>query len=185
MTNNIIAHNCVGGRMCQQRGVQYGNPFMWSIIPPDDFYYLYTHYNDLNYKNIKLEKLKTDYKLTIDGKIRVIYVHYKYDKNANTPTKKTKIDVFYNKIEDYIIEKYETRLSRMKEPPLFIVTDREFPTKPECNFKREDLMKYVGKEDCIVVTCDKTIEGKNVIYVRNKKLDPEEIAKIIIKELGL
>ena len=73
----------------------------------------------------------------------------------------------------------------MKETPLFIVTDREFPTKPECNFKKEDLMKYVGKEDCIVVTCDKTIEGKNVIYVRNKNLDPEEIAKIIIKELGL
>ena len=185
MTNNIIAHNCVGGRICQQIGVEYGNPFMWSIIPPTDFYYLYTHYNDLNYNNIKLEKVNTDYKLTIDDKVRVFYVHYKYDKNANTPVKKTKIDVFYNKIEEYILEKYDTRLARMKEAPLFIVTDREFPTKPENNFKKEDLLKYVDKKDCLVVTTDKMIKGDNVVYVKSKKLDPEEIAKIIIKERNL
>lgn len=185
MTNNIIAHNCVGGRICQQKGMRYGNPFMWSVIPPEDFYYLYTHYNELDYNKIKLEKIGTDYRVTIDGKVRVIYVHYKYDKNAKTPIKKTKIDVFYDKIDQYILEKYAIRLGRMKETPLFIVTDREFFSKPECNFKKEDLEKYVDKEDCLVVTCDKSIEGNNVIYVKNKKLDPEEIAKIIIKERGL
>ena len=42
-------------------------------------------------------------------------------------------------------------------------------------------MKYVGKEDCIIVTCDKSIIGKNVIYCKNKRLDPVEIARIILK----
>jgi hypothetical protein len=85
-------------------------------------------------------------------------------------------------MDEYVEEKYRTRLKRMKENPLFIVTDREFMTKPECNFKKEDLMKYVDKDNCLVVTCDMDIKGDNVIYVKNKKLDPEEIARIIIKE---
>jgi hypothetical protein len=73
----------------------------------------------------------------------------------------------------------------MIDPPTYIVTDRIFMTKPECNFEKNDLLKYVDKDNCIVVTCDKTIAGKNVIYVPNKNLDPVDIAEIIIKELNL
>lgn len=182
MTNNIISHNCVGARICQVKNMEYGNPFMWGVIPPDDFYYLYTHYDSIDYKNIKIEKERGDYKIVIDEKVNVYYVHYKYDANATTPIKKSGIDVYYNKIEDYILEKYNKRLERMKDKPVFVVTDREFSTKQWCNFKSEDLKKYVNKLDCIVVTCDTGITGGNVIYVPNKKLDPKDIANKIIKE---
>ena len=185
MTNNILSHHCVSGRIYQQLGMQFKNPFMWCVIPPEDFYYLYNHYNEIDYKNIKLEKAGKDYKLTIGDKISIYYVHYKYDKDANVPIKKFKIDIFYNKIEDYILDRYYARLERMIDPPTYIVTDRIFMTKPECNFEKNDLLKYVDKDNCIVVTCDKTIAGKNVIYVPNKNLDPVDIAEIIIKELNL
>jgi uncharacterized protein (DUF1919 family) len=182
MTNNIVSHNCVGARICQKKNMKYGTPFVWCVIPPDDFFYLYSHYNDINYKNIKLEKEKNDYKIVVDGKINVYYVHYRYDARYKTPVKKSGIDIMYCDIEKYIVEKYTTRLERMKDLPFFIVTDRIFQTKPDCNFKRDDLLKYVDKDDCLVVTCDKSITGKNVIYVKNKNLDPIEIAEIILKE---
>ena len=117
MTNNIISHNCVGARICQQKNMEYGNPFMWCVIPPDDFYYLYTHYNEINYENIEIEEVNTDYKVLVDGKIAVYYVHYKYDKNAATPIYKNEINVYYNKIKDYVIEKYKIRLKRMVKTP--------------------------------------------------------------------
>ena len=37
---NIISHNCIGARIYQQKNMEYGNPFMWSVIPPEDFWYL-------------------------------------------------------------------------------------------------------------------------------------------------
>lgn len=177
---NIISHNCVSGRIYQMKGLKYETPFVWCIIPPEDFFYLYNNYDNINYKNIKINKENNDYRIVVDDKINVYYVHYKYDKNCTVVTKKTKIDIFYNKIEDYIIEKYFIRLERMKDKPIFIVTDREFPTKPQFNFKKDDLLKYVNKDDCIVVTCDKSIIGKNVVYSRSKNIDPKEIAQIIL-----
>lgn len=178
--SNIISHNCVNGRLYQMLNMKYGNPFVWCIVPPNDFYYLYCHYNSIDYKKIKIEKVGNDYKCTIDDKISIYYVHYKYDERCTVPTRKTEIDVYYNKIEDYIKEKYFKRLERMADKPVFIVTDREFPTKSCFNFNDDDLLKYVDKEDCIVVTCNKNIKGENVIYVQNKKLDPKDIAKIIL-----
>lgn len=179
---NIISHNCVGGRIYQEKNEEYANPFMWCVIPPKDFYYLYTHYDEIDYSKIKMEKDKTDFKITVDDKFMFYYVHYKYSKTAKTPTLKSGIDVYYEKIEEYIKEKYFARLKRMKGKPLFIVTDREFVVRKDCNFKKDDLVKYLNKEDCIVVTCDKTIAGKNVIYVQNKNLDPKDIAKIILNK---
>ena len=178
---NIISHNCVNGRLYQMLDVEYNNPFVWCVIPPNDFLFLYINYNNIDYTKIKIEKFGNDYKCIVDGKITIYYVHYKYDEKCTVPTKKTEIDVFYNKIEDYIEEKYFKRLKRMIEPPIFIVTDREFPGNIyyKFNFTKEDLLKYVNKENCIVATCQKDIIGQNVVYVQNKNLDPKDIAKII------
>lgn len=178
---NIISHNCVSGRIYQMEGLRYENPFIWCVIPPEDFYYLYKNYDKINYKNIVLEKENNDYKLIIDGKIRLYYVHYKYAEDCEIPTKKTEIDIFYNKIEEYIIEKYFTRLERMKDKPIFIVTDRIFATYPQYSFETDELLNFVDKDDCIVVTSDEIIKGKNVIYCDNRNVDTKEIADIIIQ----
>lgn len=183
---NIISHNCVGARIYQEKGMEYGNPFMWSIIPPNDFWYLYNHYDEINFNNIKLIKIKNDNVIVIDDKIKAYFVHYRFDKNAKTPIRRIKdgVDIYYNKIDEYILEKYSKRLERMKEQkikPVFIVTDREFVANKDLNMKKTDIIKYVDKEDCIVVTVDKGIKGNNVMYVARKNLDPEVIAKIILR----
>lgn len=187
---NIISHNCIGARIYQEKKIEYGNPFMWSIIPPDDFWYLYNHYDEINFENIKLTKVKNDNVLIIDDKIRVFYVHYRFDANAKTPIRRIKdgVDVYYNKIDEYIVEKYRKRLERMTEQkakPLFIVSDREFVVNKDLNFKRPDLVKYVNKEDCIVVTVDKTIKGTNVVYVAKRTMEPRDIARIILRSVKI
>lgn len=187
---NIISHNCIGGRIYQEKGLEYGNPFMWSIIPPDDFWYLYNHYDEIDFSKIVLTKIKNDNVIIIDNKIKVYFVHYRFDKNAKTPTRRIKngVDIYYNKIDEYIIEKYNKRLERMlvqKIKPLFIVSDREFVSNKDLNMQKKDIIKYVGKDDCIVVTVDKTIKGNNVVYVARKNLDPEVIAKIILRTMKI
>lgn len=187
---NIISHNCIGARIYQEKGMEYGNPFMWSIIPPDDFWYLYNHYSEIDYSKIKLTKVKNDNVIVIDDKISVYYVHYRFDKNAKVPTRRIKdgVDIYYDKINEYIIDKYNTRLARMTEQkakPLFIVSDREFVVNKNLNFKRENLIKYVNKEDCIVVTVDRTIKGNNVIYVAKKNMEPRDLAKIILRTVKI
>jgi len=184
---NIISHNCIGARIYQLKGMEYENPFMWSIIPPDDFWYLYNNYNNINFKKIRLTKVKNDYVIVVDEKIKIYYVHYRYDEKCKTPTRRIKdgVDIYYNKIEDYILEKYNKRLKRMlDEPikPIFIVSDREFVVNKNLNFPRTELIKYVNREDCIVVTVDKTIKGKNVVYVAKKTMEPKDIARIILSK---
>ena len=179
---NIISHNCVGGRIYNKKNLKYGNPFMWCVIPPDDFYYLYCNYNEIDFNNITLIKEKF-YKIVIDNKVNVYYVHYLYDKNATTPIKKTPIDIVYNRIDEYIIEKYKTRLERMKEKPIFIVTDREFIGTNKWSMKKDDIIKYLDKDDCIVAVYDKSIVGKNVVYMPQKNLDPKYIADLLINEI--
>ena len=183
---NIISHNCIGARIYQLKNMEYENPFMWCAISPSDFWYLYNNYGSIDFRNIRLTKVKNDYVVVIDEKVKVYYIHYRYDKNAKTPTQRIKdgVDVYYDKIEDYILEKYNKRVERMlNEPvkPLFIVSDREFYANKELNFTRNELMKYVSRDDCIVVTVDRTIKGSNVVYVARKTMDPKDIARIILR----
>ena len=68
----------------------------------------------------------------------------------------------------------------MEKEPLFIVTDRIFVSYPQFSFKDEDLLKFLNKDNCIIVTCNKEIVGKNVIYCDNKNIDTIEIASLVI-----
>jgi uncharacterized protein (DUF1919 family) len=184
-TINIISHNCIGARIYQLKNMEYGNPFMWSVVSPDDFWYLYNHFDEIDFNNIRITKIKNDNVVVIDEKVKVYYIHYRYDKNAKTPTRRIKdgVDIYYDKIDDYIVEKYNNRVKRMLEQkvkPIFIVSDREFVANKELNMYKKDLIKYLNKENCIVVTADKSIKGNNVVYVARKSIDPKDIARIIL-----
>ena len=176
---NIISHNCVGSMIYKEKGLRYENPFMWCVIPPDDFRYLYEHYDDIDFRRISLEKDGKFYKIVIDGKVSVYYVHYKYSKNATEPRVQNGMDLVYSGIEDYISDKYRSRLARMEGRPLFIVTDREYLVNKQWNFSKEDIERYVGKDDCLVAVYDRTIRGDNVVYMPERDMDPAEIAKIL------
>lgn len=180
---NIISHNCLAAEIYRQKGWQYENPFMWCVIPPDDFLTLYSHYNQIKFNEIELKKDGKYYEIVIDGKVNLYYVHYKYNKNAETPTKLNGVDIIYDKIEDYIVDKYKTRLERMTGKPLFIVTDREYLVNKQWNFKKEDLLKYVNKDDCIVAVYDRSIRGSNVVYLPEKDMEPKDIATILLSKI--
>ena len=121
---NIISNTCVGAgiyKNCLNK--PYSNPFMWNLIDYDSMYKLIKNYDKINFKNIKVEKLNKEvnnsYAVIIDNSITIKYIHYRYDKTKTEPEIKG-VDVFYNKIEEYIKEKYLTRLKLMKEKPVFI-----------------------------------------------------------------
>ena len=109
----------------------YENPFIWTRMMDDTFIWLLENYESINFR--KYELTKTNFSLEdyvncffyikYDNKHEVKYGHYKFVKNATKPVK-IKMDVQYNKIWEYIIEKYEKRLKRMKTEPIFIINDQ-------------------------------------------------------------
>lgn len=115
----IIANNCISGYIYKEILKQpYDNPFIWCRIYADDFLYLIKNLNSIDFNKIELRKQKNkviekarNYYLLIDNKIKVYYTHYQYDSVASEITIRG-MDVYYNKIEDYIINTYKKRLSR-------------------------------------------------------------------------
>lgn len=137
---NIISNACFSGRYYQHKHVEFNNPFIWNQILPNDFIYLISNYQTINFANYNISpsnffvrngnKPKTPkyiYKVTVDNKIDAHFVHYRYDKNAHTP-KIMGVDVYYSKIAEYVEAKYQARLARMmqcSETPNFIITASE------------------------------------------------------------
>lgn len=123
---NIITNNCVGARCYQILKQQFQNPFMWSIVLPSDFRYLIENFNKIRFNNVTtfkeylVPREAVTYGLLLDNKIKVFFIHHKFDETATTPTKKGS-DLYYNKIEEYLVHEWMKRLSRMNnEPPHFL-----------------------------------------------------------------
>ena len=137
---NIISNACFSGRYYQRKHMEFNNPFIWNQILPNDFIYLISNYQTINFANYTISPSnffvrngnkpkipKYIYKVTVDNKIDAHFVHYRYDKNANTP-KIVGVDVYYSKIAEYVEAKYQARLARMmqcSEAPNFIITASE------------------------------------------------------------
>ena len=111
---NIITNNCLGGHIYRDvLKIQYKNPFIWCFIEP--FFVFIKDYSNINFRNYRLEKLNGKlerFKIVIEDKYELKFWHYWFDKNCEILTIKDR-DVYYNKIWEYIVEKYEERLSRM------------------------------------------------------------------------
>ena len=97
---------------------------MWTLMSAQDFIYLVQNFKSIDFSKIKLTtdiyKEKLVYKLIVDGKLNVLYIHHKKDKTKMIPTK-IKRDIWYANIENYIIDCWNRRLKRMTETPKFIV----------------------------------------------------------------
>jgi uncharacterized protein (DUF1919 family) len=187
-TKNIVCNDCVGARIYQEKNQKYANPFSWCLIPPKDFEKLYENFDNINFKNYRLDKEGQWYKIIIDEKVTVFYPHYRYDPDFKELKSKIPGDltVYYCKIEDYIKERYEERLSRMSGKPIFIVDDNETDlVGGKCAFSESDLKKYVGKDNCIVSTKNKNINGKNVVHKPEKKITTGEVARIILDKTNI
>jgi len=162
---NIVSNCCLGGHLYRTQGWFYNNPFMWCAILHPSIMNLITKWDDIDFTKFHLvtgdwSKCadKRYFKLIIDNMVEVHYTHYLKDERYATPHIDD-VDVNCADVENYIIEKYTERLSRMNERPVFVVLDEmpyydythdnvkallELPTnyKIVCITRHQDLLDY-------------------------------------------
>lgn len=124
---NLVNNSCIGSYITQKISPDgFHNPFQWCQIDFESMYYMIKNWSSINWFNYELVKDdKWNFSIIIDNHIKVNYIHYRFDKNALSPIVKG-TEVFYCKIWEYIIEKYETRIKRMlklNEEPIFILAN--------------------------------------------------------------
>lgn len=101
---------------------------MWCVIKADSFYNLILNYDKIDFSNFEISKSnfngtsnKLDiFKIIVDNLIEAHYIHHHFHKDYSKVYVKD-IDVFYNKIWEYIVEKYEERIKRINDKPTFLI----------------------------------------------------------------
>lgn len=133
---NAIGNNCCSSFYYKKKECEFTNPFTWAAVTPIDILFLIKHYDTINFKNIRLvdldstlfqnselitSKIKAGGNIkgiNVDNKITLYYTHYL----ANTITcEKEDIDVYCEDNSRYVKEKYESRVKRMCELPVFLI----------------------------------------------------------------
>lgn len=124
---NLIGNTCCASWITQQiLHQEFINPICWSVIDFESAFNLVSHFYDINWIKINLQTDDTlsNFSLCVDGTITINYVHYKFEANANELYKQGD-DVYFNRIWEYIIEKYISRIQKMCQlhiAPRFIFT---------------------------------------------------------------
>lgn len=114
----LISNDCCAGYIYKYTlKTKFNSPTIWSSLCFNDFYYLVKNYNKINFLNYEINrddpnKLEKFY-IYIDNNIKLYFNHYRFDINEKVP-KQDGINVYYNKIWEYIVEKYKIRTERMK-----------------------------------------------------------------------
>lgn len=167
---NLISQNCLTGDLNRYHfHTKYSSPFIWTVIAFEDMKKLITEWNSINFLDYELLRDENwNFSILIDKKVKIQYVHYKFSPDDKIP-RKDGVDIYYSRIWEYIVEKYEKRIKRMldrNEAPLFCI----------CNFNTiykdaiytdeqlEELSKYSNV--LILKNCDKLepAQAANVFY---------------------
>lgn len=144
---NLIGHTCIPSFIttkCLNENIS--NPFSYAVLDFNSVYNLVKDYDIINWFNYELIKDKNwNFYIIIDNKIKIWYGHYKFDKNVNGIITKNN-NVYSNKIWEYIVEKYETRVKRMlnnKESPIFIFASANNRIDNAYDFSLEQQTKLI------------------------------------------
>lgn len=150
---NIITNNCLGGHIYKDLlKTEYKNPFIWTLFEPDDYIDFIDNFDNINFENYEIDKvgegLSNNFQIVIEGKYHIKCIHHHFDVNADKPFIKG-TDVYYNRIWEYINEKYLKRLERMKKEKntIFIYYEPNL----ECN-KITLLTEIAKKHKCLAFT---------------------------------
>lgn len=173
---NIIGNNCIGGFLYKNLfKMEYQNPFIWIRILNNHFINLIENFEIIDFKNYELKAYKTldDFRLLIDNKTEIEFVHMKFEQNASTPIVDG-VFVYYNKIWEYIIEKYEARLKRMKSSIDLVAIDDH-----ECyNYDLKKILDICKNKSIKCFICTNRLQEQNtndlLIVRRNKQIDADE-----------
>lgn len=190
---NLICNSCLGARLYQLNKLEYKNPFMWNIITANDMITLIKNYKNINFNNYEL--MKSDYysrtefyrnqfknelkrslfifKIRIDNQIDLHYVHYRFNaKESKTVIKD--VNVESNKIWEYVVEKYISRVKRMlsdNEAPKFVITALE----SDYTLEKQQEIANLNTNYKIVMLCD----NPEKIKVSNQNILIEKLIRPI------
>lgn len=162
---NVICNDCVGGELYKLYNEQYENPFIWTILPFNDFLKLYKNYDKIDFKKVKYSETPNYYffwymsSLIIDNKIHIYFPHhinyFKYTELTNIRVKITNQNgLGYCKMDKYLIDTYKRRVERMEKstPPVFIFSQEN--RNSETDIKKLLDEAVVNKYKLIFITSE-------------------------------
>ena len=139
-TYNIIGNSCISSwittAILQQPFI---NPFSWCIMDFRSSYNLVKYFDTINWSKFELLNDKLNFSIRVDNLITIQYVHYKFDATADEPIY-INGDVYYNKIWEYIVQKYVSRVKKMISyalPPIFVFACAKSATNKRSSFTVE------------------------------------------------
>lgn len=172
---NLVGNTCICSWITKEILKQeFINPFTWCIVFFESCYNLVKYWDTLNFYNYELIKdSNNNFSINIDKKVIINYVHYKFDKNIETPTKKGD-DIFYNKIDEYILEKYKNRVDKMlefKKDPIFIFAASHI-SRSVFTLEEQKRMEELNSKYRIIFSFDEMIETDKIETIKlDKKYD--------------
>lgn len=127
---NLIGNDCTASFITRDLLKQgFENPFVWTRIMDETFIWLLENYENIDFWNYKITKdnrigdPKCFFYVSYDEIHKVKYGHHRFDAKCNVPTK-VGMDVRYERIWEYIADKYEKRLGRMKDDPIWVISSQ-------------------------------------------------------------
>ena len=172
----VISNNCCGGRLYQQTNQQFNNPFIWMIASYDSIYEVMNNFKNINWYNYEMDKSKlkpNTFIIRIENKIEINYVHYIFDPKADQIIQKKTFDkeehwtgdVCYNKIWEFVNEKYLERTKRMlelNEKPCFLIRQETLGNN-KIKHDLKDLAECNSNYKRIIITNDNKIKRNDEI----------------------
>lgn len=196
----FIASDCVGARMYEKLNLQFNNPFCWNRLSYKDFIFLANNLQKIDFNKIKINLINDPAKnknnnvvglVNVDNKINILYPHYIQNSKYDKPTK-IDTDVYYNKIGEYILEKYTSRLNRMNLDEKVCLILHHKIDREGFDVTYEDCIDFIHKKlpyPKILVTHDYSLlleQNKDTnIVICNKNEETGKIAKRILSSIKL
>lgn len=195
---NIVASNCIGGRIYEENNSEYKSPFIWNVIKLSNFIKLILNYDKINLENISSyftykECKKDEYNnicstILLDNKIKIYFIHHHYDINETVLTHKIErikspgeYDMVGNDILLYLEKAWKNRCKRIKSEPIFIYWDGILCN--DCSIKK--LLNIIPKLKYKLILISETDYSKynndKFIYVKKTSSNTKIMAKKIIE----
>lgn len=194
----FIASDCIGARMYEKLNLQFNNPFCWNRLSYKDFIFLADNLQKIDFNKINVNLINDPAKdknnnlvglVNVDNKINILYPHYIQNSKYDKPTK-IDTDVYYNKMNEYILEKYTTRLNRMNLNENICLILHHTVDRKGFDVTREDCVDFIHRKlpyPKVLATHDYTLlSEKNTdtsIILCNKNEETGKIAKRIISSI--
>lgn len=176
---NLIGNDCVSACFYAISKQQFNNPFTWTICNFPNMFYLIQNYNKINWKHYELMPstcVPDTFKIVVDNKINIHYVHYK--KNVISESEyRIAGDVFSKNIELKVVETYTKRVYRQleqQETPVFILNT--YADKRH-QYTKENIIKLCNtplKYKVIIITPYKELlsyKNENIFFILDESND--------------